>query len=40
MTVVEWVKTVQDVGFPILIVIYILFRLNKTFIDLNKLLER
>ncbi|GGJ97143.1 hypothetical protein GCM10007063_19450 [Lentibacillus kapialis] len=31
MSFVDWVKLVQDVGFPIFIVLYLMFRLNKRF---------
>ncbi|WP_010531814.1 YvrJ family protein [Lentibacillus jeotgali] len=36
MSFVDWVKMVQDVGFPILVVIYLMFRLNKRFSHLNQ----
>jgi hypothetical protein len=36
MSVVECVKTVQDVGFPVLIVMYLMFRLNKRFTHLEQ----
>lgn len=39
MSFVEWVKMVQDVGFPLLIVIYIMFRLTKRFSRLDQMLR-
>lgn len=36
MSIDEWINIVKDVGFPILIVMYFMFRLNKSFCQLEK----
>src|SRR5699024_5374954 len=39
MTIEKWKKMVQDVGFPLLIVIYIMFCLTKRFSRLDQMLR-
>lgn len=36
MSIDEWINIAKDVGFPILIVTYFMFRLNKSFCQLEQ----